>query len=218
MDEETKEKIVELFSLYKIPLILTGLGVLFLIAAIGFFIKLQTSSQEVIFSSESSASAALIKPKIHVDIEGAVISPGVYGMTEGERISDALAIAGGLSADADREWIAKNLNRAAKLVDGGKIYIPSQTEVSSGKLENRNLKLENDLGSLSNPSNLLGVTIGKVNINNASQSDLEVLPGVGPVTAGKIISGRPYQTIDELKSKKVVGKAVFEKIKDLITL
>ncbi len=200
------EKLEEIISVYKFPLILSLVGIVFLGFAVSLMIKSQTSS-DVVFSTNASPSAQV---KVRIDIAGAVISPGVYEFAEGDRISDALTSAGGLSADADREWVEKNLNRAAKLSDGGKIYIPSVTEVTSSQTQ--------DLSNLSNLGDLLGVTTGQVNINSASQADLEGLPGVGPVTAQKIISGRPYQTIEELKSKKAVGNAVFEKIKDLITV
>ncbi len=216
--EESKiinlEVLTRLATLYKFPIILAGIGLLFLFIGTIYIIKSQIAPQEVVFSSESSASAKLAA-KIRIDIEGAVIVPGVYQMSEGERISDALVIAGGLSADADREWVAKNLNRAAKLTDGGKIYIPSAASAASGQITNDKLQIANSSG---NPGQLLGVTTGKVNINTASQSELESLPGVGPVTAGKIISGRPYQSVEELKSKKAVGNALFEKIKDLLVL
>ncbi|MBI2404837.1 helix-hairpin-helix domain-containing protein [Candidatus Gottesmanbacteria bacterium] len=59
---------------------------------------------------------------------------------------------------------------------------------------------------------------GSVNINTASQNELESLPGVGPVTAKKIIDNRPYQTLEELVSKKAVGNALFEKIKGSLSL
>ena len=57
-----------------------------------------------------------------------------------------------------------------------------------------------------------------VSVNSASQSELESLPGIGPVTAGKIIDGRPYNQVEELLERKIVGKATFEKIKNLISL
>lgn len=204
------DKVKSLLSLYKFPLILAGIGILFLLLGVIYIVKTQNTSSEVVFSSESSPSASFSKAKVQVDVEGAVMAPGVYEVEEGSRITTALSSAGGLAADADRDFIAKNMNLAAKVVDGGKIYIPTVAETGGNKTQN--------LSDLSNPSNLLGVTTGKVNINNASQSELESLPGVGPVTAGKIIIGRPYQTIDELKSKKVVGNALFEKIKDLIVV
>ncbi len=218
MDENWKENLKEFVSLYKIPLILATVGVLFFIIAISFFIKTQNTSQDVVFSSsESSPSGKIVKSKIQVDIEGAVMAPGVYQIEEGSRITSVLAKAGGLSAEADRQWAAKNLNLAAKLVDGGKIYIPSLVETSEGKIQSSNIKIQNS-SDLNNSSNLLGVTTGQVNINSASQSELEALPGIGSVTATKIINGRPYQTIEELKLKKIVGNSVYNKIKDLITI
>lgn len=57
-----------------------------------------------------------------------------------------------------------------------------------------------------------------VNINSASAQELEKLPGIGPVTAGKIIAGRPYTSIDELLVKKVVGRSTYEKISPLVTV
>lgn len=204
------DKLKHLISIYKFPLILAGIGLMFLLMGIVFAVKTQYASQEVVFSEATSSA----KRSIRVDIEGAVINPGVYEFKEDERVSDALVSAGGLSADADREWITKFLNKAARLTDGGKIYIPSVAEVTSGQTQSSNIKAQN----LNDQGNLLGVTAGKVNINTASQAELEALPGIGPVTAGKIISGRPYQTVEELKSKKVVGNALFDKIKDLLTV
>ncbi len=204
------EKLEKLLSIYKIPLVLAAIGLVFFLTGIIYIFKTQTTSHEVIFSSESSASARITKSKIHIDIEGAVIAPGVYSMEEGSIVADALVASGGLAQDADREWIGKNLNRAAKLIDGGKIFIPSLSQISDGKAQSSNSKDQNN--------NLLGVTTGKININTASQAELEGLPGVGPVTALKIINGRSYQTIDELKTKKIVGNALFEKIKDLLSI
>lgn len=215
------ERIKVIVLSYRLPIIFGFLGISLFIAAIILLSKSHKSSSEVVFQTEASPSA---KSKIRVDVAGAVLNPNVYELEEGSRISDALVAAGGLSGDADRDWVQKNINRAAKLIDGGKIFIPSLTDVSFGKSEIRNLpaqtgpKSEIDLSDLNTSSNLLGVTIGKTNINSASQLELEALPGVGPVTAGKIMSGRPYQTIEELKTKKIVGNALFEKIKDLLSI
>lgn len=212
-------RIRQLIYLYKFPLILAAIGLAFLLVGIVYIVKTQQTSSEVIFSSaDSTSSAKPGKEKIHVDVEGAVMAPGVYEIEEGSRINSVLSKAGGLSAEADREWMTKNLNLAAKLVDGGKIYIPSIAETSDGKVPFGAPQGKQNLGNLSNTSNLLGVTTGRVNINSASQAEIEELPGVGPVTAVKIISNRPYQSVDELKNRKVVGNALFTKIKDLITI
>lgn len=195
------DKIYELLSFYKIPLIFTLLAI-FLLG--GTLILWQSGSQsaKITFTQEESATSSA---KIKVDIEGAVARPGVYELTSGSRIQDLLIAAGGLGAGADREWVAKNLNLAAKVVDGGKVYIPAKGEV----------------GSITSSKSTTGITGlstgGLVNINAASQTELEALPAVGPVTAQKIIDSRPYQTIEELVSRKIVGKSTFEKIKDKIS-
>jgi competence protein ComEA len=74
------------------------------------------------------------------------------------------------------------------------------------------------LGQTSNTMNAGIDEQPTVNINTASESELDTLPGVGNVTAGKIISNRPYNALDELLSKKVVNTGVFEQIKDKITI
>lgn len=133
--------------------------------------------------------------KIVVEIAGEVMSPGVYELSPGGRVKDLLTMAGGLTAAADRGWVEKNINLAAKLADGAKIYIPGIT-------------------NLSNSSNLSN----KININTASEAELDTLWGVGPATAKKIVSGRPYQRPEELLEKKIIKSNVWETIKDQITV
>lgn len=143
--------------------------------------------------------------KIKVDVEGEVLHPGVYNLNSDARVQDALIAAGGLSSNANR----KAINLAARIIDGQKIYVPAEGEtaasVSQGSMGSG--------GSAGQAS-----TNGVISINSGSQSELESLPAVGPVTAQKIINARPYGTLEELVSKKAVGKATFEKIKDLISL
>lgn len=202
-ESPTENEISEFISAYKFPLIFASVGLIFIIGAAVLIIRQNTQSANVVFITQASESA---KMKVKIDVTGSVMNPDVYELEEGSRISDALTAAGGLSADADREWVKKNLNRAAKVIDGGKIYVPSLNERSSSNLSK--------ISSSSKPD----ITTSIVNINTASQFELEVLPGIGPVTAIKIISGRPYQTIEELKTKKIVGNALFDKIKDSISL
>lgn len=148
-----------------------------------------------------------VSAKIKVDVEGAVMNPGVYDLKSDARFKDALASAGGLSEEADREYVAKGLNLAQKLIDGVKIYIPRVNE----KVTNVSSSVSTSTGDGTS------AVSGSINVNTASQDSLESLPGVGPVTAGKIINGRPYSDINELLSKKVVGSSVFGKIKDQIS-
>ncbi|EKE04998.1 MAG: hypothetical protein ACD_19C00426G0020 [uncultured bacterium] len=149
---------------------------------------------------------------IVVEISGSIEKPGVYKMKNGDRIDDLLITAGGLSVDADRDWVTKNINRASKLSDGQKIYIYSQTEVASAN-KNGGIKLDQQvLGS--ERSDLSG----NININTASQSELEKLNGIGPVYASNIIEHRPYSDVQELVSKEAISQKVLEKIKNAITV
>ncbi|OGG00445.1 hypothetical protein A2Y99_05110 [Candidatus Gottesmanbacteria bacterium RBG_13_37_7] len=202
-----KDELVSLAKIYRFPLIMALAGFILLSAAIILLLRTQDGENQVVFSTDSSESAKL---KIVIDIEGEVVSPGVYEMRDGDRINDALILSGGLTEKADRDYLSKNLNRAAKLPDGGKIYIPSVKEAVANRLQSIS-------GNMPATNNLLGVSTGKTNINSSSQKELEALPGVGPVTAEKIMQGRPYQNIDELKTRKIVGDALFAKIRDLLT-
>jgi competence protein ComEA len=155
---------------------------------------------------KTSVSPASAK-EITVDIEGAVQKPGVYSLSATSRVQDALISAGGLSDKADRSKVSKAMNLAAKLVDGAKIYIPQEGEqamASSGDSGGQTV-----LGS---------ETSSVININTASESELDSLPGVGPATAAKIIKGRPYSSLEELIQKKILGTKVFSNIKDKIGL
>jgi len=120
--------------------------------------------------------------------------------------------AGGLSAAADREWVSKNINLAQKLQDGAKIYIPTQKEV--GRFGG--LGLSTSAGG--EVAGVSGSVVGKININTASQAQLESLWGIGEKRAADIIANRPYQSIDELVTKAKIPKSVVEKIKDKITI
>ena len=151
----------------------------------------------------AGAEASTQETKIMVDVDGQVLKPGLYSLKSNARVQDALIAAGGLSSNADRNAI----NLAAKISDGQKIYIPEIGEKPSA------VTVANSTSVTS-----LNRATGLLSVNTASQSELEDLPSIGPVTAQKIISGRPYGTIEELLSKKVVGEKTFEKIKDLISL
>ncbi len=190
-----EEKILAWASFYKFPLIFAFIAII-LLGGVFFLWQSNKQSDEISFSQEENAGI------LKVDIEGAVLKPGVYELTPGSRISDLLIKAGGLTAEADREWVSKNLNLAAKLTDGGKVYIPKAGETKV-------------LGTAAKG----GVETGSaININNATLSELDKLPGVGPVTAQKIIDGRPYQTVEELLSRKIVGQSTFEKIKGSLSV
>lgn len=184
---------------YWLPILLGFFGlILFVYGLIGLF-GTSAKQDDIVFESSSQADSK-VQTQIVVDVEGAVESPGVYHVNSESRVQDAVIAAGGLSAQADREWVEKNINLAAKLKDGVKIYIPPLRQGFVGQAST--------LGEMS--SNL-------ININTASQGELESLPGIGPVTAQKIIEGRQYGSIEDLLDKKIVKSSVFEKIKEKIS-
>lgn len=138
--------------------------------------------------------------EVYVDVAGAVMRPGLYRLAGGARVNDALVAAGGLAAEADRDWFSKNINLANKLTDGAKIYIPSQGETATQAVK----------GSIS--------SVNKINVNTASAGELDRLWGVGPVTAEKIIKGRPYAGTEELLTKKILSQKVYERNKDRLAV
>jgi competence protein ComEA len=199
-----------LLKKYWLPLVLGFVGLLFFIYGLIAFLGSSSKPQDVTFKTGSTSTESAVnsssKPQnsIQVDIEGAVAVPGVYKLASNSIIKDALVASQGLSADADRVWIAKNLNLAAKLYDGAKVYIPKTGEAEVPVANSTSQ------GSINAQS--------LININTASSDSLDSLPGVGPATVAKIVNGRPYQSINELLDKKVVTSKVFDGIKDKISV
>ena len=181
-----------LITLSLIALSLIGFG-LFLFRS-GVF---ESTKIEVLETETTKDSQELV-----VEISGSVEKPGVYKLAASSRVEDLLILAGGLSASADRNWVETNLNRAAKLTDGQKIYIPKQGEAQIS----------------TQASSVSGFSTGIISINTASSSQLESLWGIGESRAASIIENRPYSDINELLTKKVIPGNVFEKIKAKISI
>ena len=196
-----------------LPIALGFFGLIFLGYGLIVLFGSSDSAKDVVFeaqedsvlSSESSSSSTSQLRQLVVDVEGAVLKPGVHHVSSNSRLQDALIAAGGLSSDADRDWVTKNLNLAVKVTDGTKIYIPKLGEQETERIKG--------IKSIKG-----GDAEDQVNINTASEQALDSLPGVGPVTAQKIINGRPYGSIQELLSRKIVGSKVLEEIKEKITV
>jgi competence protein ComEA len=180
---------------YKYPLILCFLGVVLILGGLFSSNIFQKSENYPAKSVMGSSNAQITTLK--VDVSGAINKPGVYTFKMGDRIEDAIREAGGFREDVNKIYITKTLNLSQKLSDGMKLYLPYDGDIYTS--------LSNDINSNS-----------KIGINSGSSSQLESLPGVGPVTAQKIIQNRPYNKIEDLVNKKVVGTAVYTKIKDLI--
>ncbi len=197
--------ILEGFKKYKVEaFLLSTASIITLISALIFVSNLGNQQG---FKNKTVAEVE-IKPKldaIYVELAGAIERPNVYEVTNGARLKDALILAGGLTASADRSYFSRNFNLAEILGDQEKIYIPTTVEVEEGVSG-----IPNAISNLSQPA--------RINLNSASLQELDTLPGVGEATGNKIIQGRPYKSPDELLSKKIVGQSLYDKIKDLIAL
>ncbi len=188
------------------PLMMAGLGVFFIVAGIlvNYLKNNQKTSVASVDSNKiGSVAGEIIIKTIKVDISGAIERPGVYSIPYDSRVADVLITAGGLSPNADRNYISRYINLAQRTIDGMKIYFPAESETNNSINQSSN-----------NPINYNGL----ININLATSSELDGLPGIGIVTANKIITGRPYQNISELISRKIITNSIFEKIKDKISI
>lgn len=156
-------------------------------------------------SSAKSSSAA----EVYVDVDGAVVRPGVYRLKDGARVSQAIDAAGGLTAEAD----VAGLNRASKVTDGQKIYVPTvgeqQAAAAVGGAES---------GAATTPG--AGSSSELVNINTASAAELQTLSGIGPSMAQSIIDERikngAFASVDDLMRVSGIGEKKLAKIKDCI--
>ena len=183
-------------------LIFLGIGMIQIMGAKTASVKFQKGA-DVAGTATSREAGSGSAGQIKVDVEGEVLNPGVYSLPSDARVQDVLNAAGGLSSSADR----KAINLAARIIDGQKIYVPAVGETISSSVNS---------GSVG--ASGIQTSTGLVSINSGSQSELESLPAIGPVTAQKIINARPYNSLEELVSKKAVGQKTFDKIKDLIGL
>jgi competence protein ComEA len=138
-------------------------------------------------------------PELVVHVAGAVRQPGLYTLEEGSRIDDAIARAGGATGKAMLDAV----NLAAPVADGQQIVVPARG--SSGSAP----------GGAATPG-------GRVHLNTATLEQLDTLPGIGPVTAQKILDYRDekgaFQSVDELDAVPGIGPARLEQLRELVDL
>lgn len=160
-------------------------------------------------SDDESSAKSSSTAEVYVDVDGAVARPGVYRLKDGARVSQAIDAAGGLTADAD----VTGLNRASKITDGQKIYVPTvgeqQAAAAVGGAES---------SAATTPG--AGSSSGLVNINTASAAELQTLSGIGPSMAQSIIDERTkngaFASVDDLMRVSGIGEKKLAKIKDCI--
>ncbi len=193
-------------------LLFSGLLGLILIGAGIFYyngVGLPRTKVEVLEDAKNSLDDGKL---ITVEIAGQVIAPGVYKLSFDGRVDDLLVKSGGFRADADRGWVDKYLNRAARLSDGQKIYIPKIGEQTMGVSAKNSGEYQS--GSVPNSSD----SNTKIDLNTASLTQLDSLPGIGQVYGQSIIDHRPYSKVEELLSKGVLKASVYEKVKNLVVV
>jgi competence protein ComEA len=151
---------------------------------------------------------------VTVYVSGAVVNPGLYTLPMGARIRHALDEAGGLAADA----YVDGLNLAEILYDGARVHVPTVAESASGAADGPVAGFSGD-GGRTTLIDVQGAPVGGgIDINTASQDELEELPGIGPAKAQAIIANRPYDSVDDLDRVPGIGPATLEELRPLVTV
>lgn len=197
----------------KLPIIIIFLCIIICIS-IYFFTKDKSddfSLSNNLYITNSTEETQPEEKEIIIHIDGEIINPGIVLLPSGSRISDAITASGGITAQAD----LSKINLAYELSDGQKIYVPSVLD------EDEIPYIQNDAGTnvvipdISSNSSL-------VNINTATQSELESLPGIGASTASKIINYRKengkFKQIEDIMNVNGIGESKFNNIKNYICI
>lgn len=153
-----------------------------------------------------SSTSVPVPLLVHVD--GAVNSPGVHEIRDGQRVLDAVTAAGGMTSEADRARV----NLAAPVRDGERIWIPSIDEPEPPVVAGVTEPTPGDPSSAG----------GRVDVNRADAAQLETLPGIGPALAAAIIEHRarsgPFRVVDDLLEVAGIGPAKLRQIEELVAV
>jgi competence protein ComEA len=169
------------------------------------------TAPEVVAPLEPVRTSSRARPELVVHVVGAVRRPGLYRLREGARVADAVARAGGATGRAE----LAALNLAAPLVDGTQVLVPRQAVTAAGGAGG-------SVGSgLEGGTAGTGGMVSKPSLSSATVEELDELPGVGPVTAQKIVDYRtehgPFASVDDLDAVPGIGPARIEQLRDLVT-
>jgi competence protein ComEA len=161
------------------------------------------SEREPVAAELEPVAAPPARPVLVVHVVGEVRRPGLYRLRDGARIADAVHRAGGAARGADLAAV----NLAAPLVDGIQILVPSRDAPGSA--------------GTGEPSSGGSATGGTVSLSSATVEELDELPGVGPITAQKIVDYRaehgPFASVDDLDAVPGIGPTRIEQLRDLVT-
>lgn len=216
--------------------IIGGIAVVILVIGITTFFLLQQEENSIDFdqlvevneqenkeentneNQESQEKMAKEKKiKITVHITGEINKKGILVLEEGARIADAIKAAGGETKQADLDEV----NLAYELQDGQKIYIPNKKDKKINE-EKTYITSESGNNVIKEQNSSTKGANKKVNINNANQSELETLPGIGASIASRIIEYRQqngkFQKIEDLQNVKGIGDSKYTNIKEYVTV
>ncbi len=195
---------VAAISLSRQQVIVLGVVLLGVLALVGTRLARTGTAAAPARSTPLGALRAKPAPRgrLVVDVVGAVRRAGLYRLRDGDRVADAVARAGGATAGADLSAV----NLAAPLVDGTQVVVPASAPTASGSTD-----------VLPTAS----AVAAKVSLGSATAEQLDTLPGIGPVTAQKIIDWRtahgPFRSVDALDDVPGIGPARIEQLRDLVT-
>ena len=209
---------------YRWPALIAG-SVLSVALILSFSAEPEYSVEPAPTESLETPQDLITGTEIRVEVSGAVRIPGVYALPAGSRLIDAITAAGGWGERIDPLRIEICLNLAAPLTDGSAIRIPSRDDrfllgvqgILCGTLYAApgDIAAADVAGSVATTA-----TGGKVDLNTATAEQLDTLPGIGPVTAAKIIAARkeaPFLIVDDLRTRGIISDRVLQQIRPLVT-
>jgi competence protein ComEA len=163
------------------------------------------SDQTLPRAAPDTSATAAPADEVAVHVAGRVRRPGLVRLPAGSRVQDAIRAAGGVTSGADLNAI----NLARKLTDGEQIRVPAPGDPAPPP------------DAASPPGSSGATPSAPLDLNTATAEQLDTLPGVGEVTAGRIVtyrSAHPFTTVDELLEVPGIGQRRFEQLKDLVTV
>lgn len=171
------------------------------------FPQLEQTSSSSESVEETSTEASKELSQLVVDVKGAVTEPGLYTLAAGARVNDAVKAAGGLTSQAD----PKSINLAQKLSDEAVVYVASKDENISVVASTTASSAMSQEGNES-----------KVNLNTATEADLQTISGIGAKRAADIIAYREanggFKSVDDLNNVSGIGDKTMESIRPYVTV
>ena len=195
------------------------------LAVVAFILALTSGSGDGVVIDGNGANEFVASPSpgdttggtqdagiVVVEVGGAVAHPGVFRLPTGSRVADVIEAAGGYGPRVDTTRVSRELNLAARVQDGDRVLVASRDDAVTAT---------DTAGTVGREAGSGGTDGGLVDLNLATAEMLDQLPGVGPVTAAKILAAReeaPCVSVDDLRSRGILGEKTFERLRDLVAV